>query len=338
MSFAVGIIKGLSVAALPKFHKRGIVRFSSSSADHATFIKEVAVVQPPMHLNSLLNILQAKGEKLVPPYARRGIIPLAIPLSEDQSGAFTALLRWPTSPEGMEMPVVRVQKYGVSLLAKTVDQYIHRILVEEDCNGYEDAANSLYAASGDAGKKLYKQGDVAESKIENLDVYLTKKVALFPDVFERIALGHLERGDQVSALVTGELYVNRKHFPGFGRPFVFNAELFLKIGRKLEAKDAAKVALKLPWWTIGCRYEEVAKIAGWGDEQIEYMRERVTDEGRHEDLRKGKAPAQVALDQAAFLMDLASLDGSWHDIQDQLAAYYKEAGLDTIARFILYDC
>lgn len=307
-------------------------------SDHATFIKEVAAVQPPMHLSSLLNILQSKGEKLVPPYARRGIIPLAIPLSEDQSGAFTALLRWPTSPEGMEMPVVRVQKYGVSLLAKTVDQYIHRILVEEDSNGYEDTTNSLYAASGDAGKKLYKQGDLAESKIKNLDVYLTKKVALFPDVFERIALGHLERGDQVSALVTGEFYINKKHFPGFGRPFVFNADLFLKIGRKIEAKDSAKVALKLPWWTLGCRYEKVAEIAGWGDEQIEYMRERVTDEGRREDLQKGKEPAQVALDQAAFLMDLASLDGSWHDIQEQLASYYKEAGLDTIAHFILFDC
>ena len=70
----------------------------------------------------------------------------------------------------MEMLIVRVQKYGVSRLAKTVshwfqienealevlhvDQYIHRILVEEDWNGYEDAANSLYAASGDASWKL----------------------------------------------------------------------------------------------------------------------------------------------------------------------------------------
>jgi len=35
------------------------------------------------------------------------------------------------------------------------------------------------------------------------------------------------------------------------------------------------------------------------------MRERVTDEGRREDIQKGKAPAQVALDQAAFFMDLA---------------------------------
>ena len=54
------------------------------------------------------NYHMAKDEKPVPPYVRQGIIPLAIPLSEDQSGAFTPLLRWPTSPEGMEMPVVQV--------------------------------------------------------------------------------------------------------------------------------------------------------------------------------------------------------------------------------------
>lgn len=52
---------------------------------------------------------------------------------------------------------------------------------------------------------------------------------MFPDVLERIALDHLQRDDQVSALVTGEYYLNRNHFPGFGRPFVFNAELFLKL-------------------------------------------------------------------------------------------------------------
>ncbi|KAH9287573.1 hypothetical protein KI387_031690, partial [Taxus chinensis] len=266
------------------------------------------------------------GEKLVPPSARRGIIPLAIPLSEDQSGTFTALLRWPTSPQGMEMPVVQVQKHGVSLLAMSVDQYIQRILVEEDSNCHNTTTESLYTTSGDVGKKLYKKGDFAASKIENIDVYLLKKVALFPDVLERIALGHLERDDQVSALVTGEFYANRMHFPGFGRPFVFNAELFLKIGRKLEAKDAARAALKLPWWTLGCRYEKVAELAGWDDEQIEYIRERFTDEGRREDLEKGKAPAQIALDQAAFLMDLASVDASWLHIREQLADFYKEAG------------
>lgn len=39
--------------------------------------------------------------------------------------------------------------------------------------------------------------------------------------------------------------------------------------------------------------QEVAVIAEWEDEQIEYMQEKVTEEGRQEDLKKGKAPEQV---------------------------------------------
>ena len=33
---------------------------------------------------------------------------------------------------------------------------------------------------------------------------------------------------KVSALVTGEYYTRKEHFPGFARPFVFNAEVLLK--------------------------------------------------------------------------------------------------------------
>lgn len=41
--------------------------------------------------------------------------------------------------------------------------------------------------------------------------------------------------------------------------------------------------------------KEVASIAQWEDEQIEYIKEKVTEEGRQEDLKKGKAFAQVAV-------------------------------------------
>ena len=80
--------------------------------------------------------------------------------------------------------------------------------------------------------------------------------------------------------MTGEFYTKREHFPGFGRPFVVNSEVLLKsvyffhalllsahysfcvrdlhsyrrVGRNLEAKDSARVALKSPWWTLGCNY------------------------------------------------------------------------------------
>lgn len=90
--------------------------------------------------------------------------------------------------------------------------------------------------------------------------------------------------------MTGDFYTKKKHFPGFARPFVFNAEVLLKfvisfrrtffldmfyflnllysscyilknghyasyrVGRNEEARDTARGALKLPWWTLGCKY------------------------------------------------------------------------------------
>lgn len=315
-----------------------IIRCSSStslSSGHVSFIKDVAVTQPPQHLHCLLKILQFKGESIVSPGAKKGLIPLAIPLSENQSGAITALLRWPTAPPGMEMPVVELRKHGVWLLAKNVDQYIHRILVEEDANN-NGSDSHLYDASSEVGKKLYKKGDFAESRVANLDVYILKKVGLFPDVLERKVNQHFEKGDHVSAMITGEFYTKKDHFPGFGRPFVFNAEVLQKVGRVLEAKDAARGALKSPWWTLGCSYQEVAEIAQWEDEQIEFIKEKVSEEGKEEDLKKGKAPAQVALDEAAFLLDLASLEGNWSAVEERIAECYNVAGLDDIARFILY--
>jgi hypothetical protein len=110
--------------------------------------------------------------------------------------------------------------------------------------------------------------------------------------------------------------------------------------------------------------QEAAELAGWEDEQIEFIREKVTEEGKREDLKKGKAPeqvpneilpltcdcrcryfvhqsllllhTQVVLDEAAFLMDLACVDGNWDDVVDRIAECYREAGLDDIAKFIAY--
>jgi len=45
--------------------------------------------------------------------------------------------------------------------------------------------------------------------------------------------------------------------------------------------------------------QEAAELAGWEDEQLEFIREKVTEEGKREDLKKGKAPEQVA-DESLF--------------------------------------
>nr|CAB3505049.1 unnamed protein product [Digitaria exilis] len=262
------------------------------TAYETTLLKTLAVGSKTRVDSSLVPLqIYMAGEKIVSPGAKRGLIPVVVPLSESPAGNLTSLLRWPTAPTGMEMPVVEVRKHGLWLMAKNVNQYIHRILVEADINA--DIADDLWSAVGEAGKNLYTKGDFKESQLEDLDVYLLKKVGLFPDVIERKTLRHLEKGDNVSALITGEFY-SRDQFPGFGRPFVFNAEILKRVGRTSEAKDAARVALKSPWWTLGCSYEEAAELAGWEDEQIEFIREKVTEEGKREDLKKGKAPEQVS--------------------------------------------
>ncbi|XP_050210096.1 protein IN CHLOROPLAST ATPASE BIOGENESIS, chloroplastic [Mercurialis annua] len=307
-----------------------------SSSGHVSFIKDVAVTEPPANLHHLLKMLQTRGETIVSPGSKEGLIPLVVPLSKNLSGSVTALLRWPTAPPGMEMPVVEVRKHGVWLLAKNVDQYIHRILVEEDASYSGGSNGELYNASSEAGEKLYRRGDFAESQIAKVDQYILKKVGLFPDILEHKVRGHFEQEDHVSAMVTGEFYTRKNLFPGFGRPFVFYAEVLLKVGRTSEAKDAARVALKSPWWTLGCAYQEVASLAQWDDEQIEYIKEKVSEEGKQADLKKGKAPAQIALDEAAFLLDLASIEGTWDEVIERIAESYSEAGFYDIAKFIRY--
>ena len=71
------------------------------------------------------------------------------------------------------------------------------------------------------------------------------------------------------------------------------------------------------------------------------MQSRLTEEAAAEDIQQGKSPAQVALDQAALLMDRTASgvdgdDGSeWDRARPALAAKYEEAGLPEVARFIL---
>ncbi|CAH9136487.1 unnamed protein product [Cuscuta epithymum] len=68
--------------------------------DHASFIKDVTTTQHLNNLNGLLNMLQMRGEHLVSPVSKKGLVPLVIPLYKQSSGVITALLQWPTAPPG----------------------------------------------------------------------------------------------------------------------------------------------------------------------------------------------------------------------------------------------
>lgn len=105
-------------------------------------------------------------------------------------------------------------------LWKQVEQYINRILVEEDVKNSQEKNEELFYASADVGNKFYEKGDFAASQISSLETYLLKKVAqretylivncswfnkalilyqvgLFPDILERKVKQHFDKGDHV---------------------------------------------------------------------------------------------------------------------------------------------
>lgn len=79
---------------------------------------------------------------------------------------------------------------------------------------------------------------------------------------ESLAKSHQKKGDNVSSLVASEWYM-RDHFQNWARPYEFASELLLSIGKRdEEARDMARVALRLPWWTLENGYEAMRVAAG----------------------------------------------------------------------------
>ena len=74
----------------------------------------------------------------------------------------------------------------------------------------EDVGNKgpgeVAGAIGEAAESLYRSGTVAQSKLPSLNAWLTKEGCMFPDIIESLAMGHLEKGDQMSAMITSEWY------------------------------------------------------------------------------------------------------------------------------------
>lgn len=56
-----------------------------------------------------------------------------------------------------------------------VNQYIQRLLVEEDVNSSKDSSREVLHVSDNA-RKLYREGSFTESQLPNLDTYLLRKV------------------------------------------------------------------------------------------------------------------------------------------------------------------
>lgn len=59
------------------------------------------------------------------------------------------------------------------LLARSLDEYLHRALAEEEQHG---GSGAVAAAAGPEGGALYEAGAYGRSGLPTLDAYLTRKV------------------------------------------------------------------------------------------------------------------------------------------------------------------
>jgi hypothetical protein len=306
------------------------------------YLRELAKVpSTPAYLDGVLHILaNIQGETTLLPGDRQGLHPFLIPLTRSNStGAVTGLLRWPTPPPSMEVPVVRSipNDLGLELLAPSCKQFVTRALASADFGGKSDTASSI--RHGCSLALAYQDGDVDKAGY-GLERFLLMNVGPFPDVYEGLARFHLAKGDDKSGLVTCERAATV--FPGWGRAHVFHSQVLTELGREAEARDAARFGLQMPLWTLGNRsaVRVLERIAGYVDESsLGKIYRRLFEDLRKNEIAEGKAPEQVALDRAAYLLDLGVAEGSstWDDsVREQLAELYREAGLPDVATFVQY--
>lgn len=252
-------------------------------------------------------------------------MPLFLPVARLEDGRPIGILQWPTPLEDTPMPVV-VQDAtgGVDFVAASVDDWLHRELVVREAVGPLDP-DWIDRANADA--TLYSLGTRAITGLP-VAAYLLLKVGPTPELLEDLSRRHLDKGDEMAALVTADR--SCRGVPGFARPHGFRALLLARLRRLDEARDAARAAFLEPLWTLGLPFEPVARLSGWTG--------AIDGAPFH---RMAAKPGKLPLDRAAYLLNAVWIDGltagapMWATHREAVAALYREGGLPEIAELVL---
>jgi hypothetical protein len=228
---------------------------------HEDFLRDVAKVDPPKRLRSVLELSSIVGEELCSPRARAGLNPFLIPISKNkEDNSMTCFIRWPTQKRDMDLQIVKTTESGVRLYSLSADHYCHRIAVELDFLGSEKATKAIDLLNIDgelytAGRYLsllqsgkFPIGTESELRLV-LDRYLLTKVGAFPDCYERLATNFANNGDATSALITCER--STSVFYSWGHAIHSQTKMMRSLGRHLESKESARASMAAPKWTLG---------------------------------------------------------------------------------------
>jgi len=265
-------------------------------------------------------------------------------------------------------PIVeaKVNGMGYNLLSLNSEQIMRRIVAQADSDRDEGVESETKGVSADELITIYNEelgkGLLAEKAFDVLyepgsvtklgygaSKFILLRVGPFPDLYEEMANQHAAKGDESSSLIAAE--ASNGKFTGFGSTFRFYAELLSSFpNRAEEAKDAARVCLRLPLPSMGMNKEDfvlVSKMSGLSpvDESdavkaikgMEDMYEKIkAHEEEDEQGRANMTPEQMGIEDANKLLDRMVFKGEvhWDGIRKELGDIYDAAGLDEMALFV----
>lgn len=254
---------------------------------------------------------------------------------------------WPIVESAVGVP-------GMRLLALNSEHMMRRIAADADANlEGEDAEKIIGIYNEGLGKgeltdtqldNVYEAGSVSKLGY-GLDKYVLLRVGPFPDLYETMANNHLARGDTESSLIAAE--ANNGKFGGFGSTFAFYSKLLASLPqRSEEARDAARMCVRMPLPSMGLTREDFAQVSKMAQfatpidttddamEKMLHFYEKVRDHEK-EDNSGDKTAKQIAMDEANYLLDVACLTGqSYGDVREKIAEIYSGAGMDEMAEFV----
>lgn len=262
---------------------------------------------------------------------------------------------WYVNSSNAPWPIVeaKVGGPGMKLLALNSEHLMRRIVCECDFEGGNESLVELFntglGQNAIADKSLdtpYEAGSV-EKLGYGVDKYVLLRVGPFPDIYESLALGHAERGDESSSLIAAEAANSKTS--GFGSGFLFYARLLASCpNRDEEIRDAARICLRLPLPSIGMTIDDFREAAILGqiaeesdsDEEVLAKMQRMYEKIRESEQddptgQQGKTPEQVAFDEANYILDNVALTaGNWAEVRPKLAEIYNSVGRDDMASFV----
>jgi len=265
---------------------------------------------------------------------------------------------WYENSASAPWPIVEAKLggLGMRLLALNSEHLMRRIVCECDSSGEGKELIDIYNEGLGKGKikdtgldQPYEPGSVDKLGY-GVDKYVLLRVGPFADIYETLALGHAQKGDESSALISAEAANNK--ISGFASTFLFYARLLNSFpSREEETRDAARMCLRIPLPSIGLSEEEFKQVAVLGQiadnsdsmpevmaklqRMYEKMKEHEEEQAKDPRQSQGKTPEQAAIDEASYLLDVVALSGgNWSEVRPKLAEIYRSVGQNEMADFV----